>query len=506
MKKLILLFLFLSVNAFSQAGSFDTTFDMDGKNTYCFPANEYHPAIDAGFQSNGKIVYLGVNVLSCAVDLVRFNSNGSLDTTFGSNGVILNSICNAFPNFGYDASQMVIQSDDKILIMGLQQNTTYPNGYWIARLTPDGTLDATFNGTGYKDLSFGTIQDKGLSIALQTDGKILVGGTSGNTAEFFTVARLTTSGALDTTFGVGGKTQVSFSGTESMANSILVQPDGKIVLGGYTVNAPYAKDFALVRLSSSGILDTSFGVNGKVITTVDSNYSDAVTQLALQSDGKIIAGGFTSFETNTRMAVVRYLSNGSIDTTFGINGINVITDGFGGQNCSVAVQADNKIIVAGGWQGGYFEVFRFLNSGALDTAFGNNGLVNAFPVNGGYASKVLIQPDNKIVVCGSSRSSDFTASCASVIRLNPGALANDSFSNSMVSLFPNPTTGVVSFDNSINSFENVIIYNYLGQEVGKQKLNSISDSQINLSDFSKGVYLLKFMGENNNAVAKVVKE
>lgn len=495
----------MSVNAFSQAGSFDATFDTDGKNTYCFPPVT-HNSLDSGLQSNGKIVYFGVNSLSCAVDLVRFNSDGSLDTTFGSNGASINSICSAFPNVGYYPQQMAIQSDNKIIIMGLQQNSTYPNAYWIARLTPDGALDTAFNGTGFKDLSFGTVQDRGLCIALQADGKILVGGTSGSTAEFFTVARLTTTGALDTTFGIGGKAQVAFSGTESMANSILVQPDGAILLGGYTVNAPYARDFALVRLLSNGSIDTSFGVNGKVITTVDSNYSDAITQLALQSDGKIVAGGFTSFETNTRMAVVRYLSNGNIDTTFGTNGINVITDGFGGQNCSVAVQADNKIIIAGGWQGGYFEVFRFLNSGTLDTAFGTNGLVNAFPVTGGYASKVLIQPDNKIVVCGSSRSADFTGSCASVIRLNPGTLAKDSFSNSIVSLFPNPTTGLVSFDNSINSFENVIIYNYLGQEVSKQKLNSISDSQINLSDFSNGVYLLKFIGENNNSVARVVKE
>lgn len=505
MKNIFLLFLLLSVNAFSQAGSFDTNFGINGKTNYCFSQNS-HNSSDFGFQSDGKIVYYGWNNLSCAVDLVRFKNDGLLDTTFGINGIIVNTICSAFPNAGYYPGKMVIQSDEKILIMGLQQNNTYPNAYWIARLTPDGALDTTFNGTGYKDLSFGTIQDRGLCIALQADGKILVGGTSGNTAEFFTVARLTNTGALDTSFGIGGKAQVAFSGTESMANSILVQPDGKIVLGGYTVNAPYAKDFALVRLSSNGTLDTSFGVNGKVITTVDSNYSDAITQLALQSDGKIVAGGFTSFEVAHKMAVARYLPNGSIDTTFATNGIKVITDGFGGINCSVAVQTDNKIIVAGGYEGSYFEVFRFLNNGALDTAFGTNGLVNAFPVNGGYASKVLIQPDNKIVVSGSTSTSDFLNQCAAVIRLNPGTLSYDSFTSSVVGVVPNPTTGVVSFDNSINSFENVIIYNYLGQEVGKQKLNVVSDSQINLSDFSNGVYLLKFMGENNNAVAKVVRE
>lgn len=504
MKNIFILFLLISANAFSQAGSFDTTFDTDGKASYCFSSGT-HGSLNSGFQSNGKILYMGGYGNTSCFDLVRFNSNGSVDSTFGINGCV-NNICSLFPNGGYYVRDMIIQSDDKIIVIGLQQNNTYPNAYWITRLTPDGALDTTFNGTGYKDLSFGTTIEWGLCVALQADGKILVGGTSGNTGEFFTVARLTTSGALDTTFGVGGKAQIAFSGTESMANNILVQPDGAILLGGYTVNAPYAKDFALVRLTSNGTLDTNFGVNGKVITTVDSNYSDGITQLAIQSDGKIVAGGFSSFETNTRMAVVRYLSNGSIDTTFGTNGINVITDGFGGKNCSLAVQMDDKIIVAGGWEGGYFEVFRFLNNGNLDTAFGSNGLVNAFPVNGGYASKVIIQADNKIVVSGTTPTSDFLNQCATIIRLNPNALSKDSFSNSIVSLFPNPTTRVVSFDNSINSFENVIIYNYLGQEVGKQKLSFVNDSTINLSDFSNGVYLLKFMGENNNAVAKVVKE
>jgi uncharacterized delta-60 repeat protein len=502
MKNIFILFLFLSANAFSQAGSFDSTFDTDGKASYCFSSGT-HGSLNSGFQSNGKIVYMGGYGNTSCFDLVRFNYNGSVDSTFGVNGCV-NNICSLFPNGGYYVRDMIIQSDDKIIVIGLQQNNTYPNAYWITRLTPDGTLDTTFNGTGYKDLSFGTTIEWGLCVALQADGKILVGGTSGNTAEFFTVARLTTTGALDTTFGVGGKAQISFSGTESMANSILVQPDGQIVLGGYTVNAPYAKDFALVRLSSNGTLDTTFGVNGKVITTVDSNYSDAVTQLAIQSDGKIVAGGFTSFETNTRMAVVRYLSNGSIDTTFGTNGINVITDGFGGKNCSVAVQADDKIIVAGGWEGGYFEVFRFLNSGALDTAFGSNGLVNAFPVNGGYASKVLIQADNKIVVSGTTPTSDFLNQCATIIRLNPNALSVNSFMNDMVDVFPNPTTGIFTIQSSYDNSVSVQLFDILGKQILKSYIINKGANTINASDLSKGIYLLKLNNEQGSSTQKLI--
>lgn len=500
----ILLLIFAKV--YPQAGSFDITFDLDGKNSsYCFPVGISNSSIDAGLQSTGKIINFRTNFAANSIFLLRYTSNGSIDTSFGVNGEVTFSTNLPFHYQVYYPTQMVIQPDDKILIMGLQQGDLYPNAYWVVRLLADGALDPSFDNDGYLDLTFGTLQDRGTCIALQPDGKILVGGTSGDTAQYFTMARLLTDGSLDTSFGIGGKVQTTFNNNQSWGNSIAVQNDGKIILGGYTENQPHAFDFGLIRYTSNGSIDTSFGTNGKVITTIDDNKSDIITKLIVQPDGKILAGGITSREINSKMAMVRYLANGALDTTFGTGGIVILTDGWSG-NCSVALQVDGKYVVAGGFDGDLFEVFRYSNDGTIDTAFGTNGFVNGFPTSVGYASTVLLQPDNKLVVCGSIASPDFSQVCVAVIRLNPGVLANEAFGTTAIKVYPNPTTTMLHFDNSNSQYKSVEIYNCLGQQVAIKKLNYLNDEIIEMSTFFKGVYLLRFFGENTTAVVKVVKE
>ena len=401
MKKSFIIYLLFTYYCYSQAGSFDTTYDIDGIATYCFDLGNANIGLDAAFQSTDKVVSYNNNGNAVGARLVRRNTNGSLDTTFGVGGIVNFTLTPPFNVATYYPYKMVIQPDDKIIIMGLQQGNIYPNAYWIVRLLPDGALDTSFNGTGYKDLSFGTLQDRGTCVALQVDGKILLGGTSGNTAEFFTVARLNSNGTLDTGFGNGGKAQISFNGNESFVQSMVVQTDGKIVLGGYTVSG--AKDFALARVNGNGTLDTTFGTNGKVITTLNSSYSDLITDLVIEPNGKIIAGGCTSSENNPWMCMVRYLANGTIDNSFGTNGV-VINNDDNSRNCTIARQVDGKIVIGGCFDGSFFIVARYNNNGSKDTGFGTNGFVNPFPLIYSYAAKILIQPDNKIVACGAKYS------------------------------------------------------------------------------------------------------
>lgn len=504
MKSYFLLVLLISVKGLAQAGSFDTNFDTDGKNTNC--VSQYFAALASHFQSNGKIVTFGLNENYCSTILNRFNGDGSLDTSFGTNGFVRNSICSVFTNGGYYPQDMIIQPDDKIIIMGLQQNNTYPNAYWVARLLPDGALDPSFSEDGYLDLSFGTMQDRGTCVALQADGKILVGGTSGSTAQYFTVARMLNNGSLDPDFGINGVVQTPFSGTESFANCIAVQQDGKIILGGYTINTPFAKDFAMTRYFANGNLDTSFGVNGKVVTTVNTSFSDYIDKIVFDSQGRIIASGCSSFEVNYKLAMARYTSTGLLDTSFGNNGI--VVSSYPSRFSDVALQVDGKIILAGGFDADVFTVLRYLNNGVIDTSFGTNGFVDGnFQVTNGYASSVLIQPDNKIVVTGGVASPDNTLSCSAIIRLNPGTLSNEEFFNLLVKLYPNPTSGVVFFDNSESLYEKVSVYNYLGQEV---MMPSVfvegNNTKIDLSSLSNGVYLLRFEGSGKRGMARVVKK
>jgi uncharacterized delta-60 repeat protein len=499
-KYLVYLILSYSLFGYSQAGSFDITFDGDGKNVTCPVGNFYNRS--SKFQSTGKIVLYGGNYLSCDHVLLRYNTNGSLDTTFGTNGVVENTYCNLFTGGSYSCYDMVVQNDDKIVMMGLRQ-TNDGNNYWIARLLPNGGIDSSFNTTGLLHLSFGTPQDRGTCVTVQPDGKILVGGTSGTTAQFFTVARLLSNGTLDTTFGVNGVAQYTFSGLECFVNSIALQPNGKMVLGGYTVTATHAKDFGLMRLNANGLLDTTFGTNGKVITTLSDTRSDIIDKVLIMPNGKIVVGGYTSFESDPKLAAARYLPNGVLDTSFGINGI--IINEYTSTNCDIALQADNKLIMVGGFDSFYFRVLRYTENGILDTGFGTNGLVTVFDPAQSYAARVLIQLDNNIVVTGTVAVN--TSGCAAIIRLNPGTLSNEEFSNTAVSLYPNPTSGLVFFENSETRFANVRVYNYLGQEVmPSHGITGDNNSSIDISSLSKGVYLFKFEGGQQSGWARVMKE
>jgi uncharacterized delta-60 repeat protein len=491
--KNIICFLFVC-NCFAQAGSFDTTFDTDGKATYCYTLGINNIGVDGGLQSSGKIIGYSNSNNTVNWRLIRWSSNGTLDTSFGINGFVNYTQSGPFINGGHYPYRMVIQSDDKIIIMGLQQNNTYPNAYWVARLLPDGSLDTSFNGTGYKDLSFGTPQDRGTCVALQTDGKILLGGTSGNTADYFTVARLNSNGSLDTGFGINGNAQIPFNGNESFVQSMAVQTDGKILLGGYSVNIPHGKDFALVRLNSNGSTDTGFGSSGKVVTTI-SNNSDRITDLVIEPDGKIIAGGFSSSESNPWMCMVRYLANGTIDTAFGVNGI-VVNNDDNSKSCSIARQVDGRIVMGGCYDGTYFLLIRYNNNGTKDSSFGTNGVVNAFPTTYGYATKILIQSDNKIVATGVTTGSSFSQACAAVIRLDPGTLGVEEFANNKITIYPNPSSGIVHFEtnNLIDEKFSVLLYNTLGQKVYEKK-DLVEDGNINLSSLAKGIYFVTFSND-----------
>jgi uncharacterized delta-60 repeat protein len=500
MKKIILI-LFFSSYIFAQPGSYDITFSSDGISSDCL-SNTFF-SLDGALQSDGKILSLGNSNLSNRLSLVRYNSNGSFDTSFGVSGVLANSVYSIFPsNRSYTLTSIAIQSDNKIVIAGYQNSDSFGYGFSVIRLLQNGAVDTTFNGTGYFEFFFGTIFGRATSIKIQPDGKIIVAGTSGNASENFAMIRINTNGTLDTSFGTGGKVQISFFGAESVAESIVIQPDGKIILGGWTNNVPFGYDFALIRYSSNGSIDTTFGINGKIVTTVNSFGSDLISKIILQSDGKIIAGGLNN-QTSGYYTLARYLSNGTLDNTFGVNGI-AVTPEASNFDMDIALQIDGKIVIAGGFNTDRFSYLRYLNNGQLDTTFPIHGGIANIGLSG-YASTVLIQPDNKIVICGSLIGE--TNLCSLVVRLDPGPLlSNEEFEENELVFYPNPTENVVSFDNSVSQFQKATIINYLGQEVGAITLENLVSESLDLSGFSNGVYLVKLENSSTQKNIKIIKK
>ncbi|MBC7693804.1 MAG: T9SS type A sorting domain-containing protein, partial [Burkholderiales bacterium] len=372
------------------------------------------------------------------------------------------------------------------------------------RLLPNGTLDTSFNGQGYLTFNFGTNNSILYNVSTQSDGKILVCGNSGSTNStvrpFFAVARITTNGVLDATFGNSGiiLTAFNINTSSSIARCMAVQPNGKIVVGGVTPNATtQANSFALVRLNPNGTVDTTFGTDGKV-TTSDINSSDyGITKLLVQPDGKIFAGAVYA-NSGRKMAMLRYLPNGLLDSTFGTSGFVATNES--SYNCSVAIQADGKFILAGGFVSS-FKFFRYTAAGVLDTSFANNA--NVFPATYGEASTVLIQTDQKIVVCGSTYTSDIINSCAAVIRLNNDVLGTEGFATNEVGVFPNPVQDELTISNEETmQYE---LFTILGAKIQAGSL--AVHGQVDCSGLAKGLYLLKLNKDNGESkVVKVVKD
>ncbi len=346
---------------------------------------------------------------------------GDLDTSFDSDGISLTPSA-IYPGNG---NSIAIQSDRKIVVAGRCCNTA-DDGFAVLRFNEDGTPDTTFNGDGTFFLQLSTGYDIANAVAIQADNKIVLAGQSNNT---FVVMRLNSDGSLDNSFNGNGKVTVNF-GVADFANSLSIQPDGKIVVGGSTQLASnVATDFAVARLNPDGSLDTTFDGDGKVVTAIKPGNYDYIKGTTIQPDGKIIAVGYTQGSGSTIGALVRYNPDGSVDTSFGGQGI--LFD-YGRSMNSVALQPDGKIIAAGiedTPQGSSFSVFRFNTDGSLDFSFDRDGRLSTAFSQSAEAKSVLIQSDQKIVVTGTtwSYSSNGLSLSLAIARYNPNGSLDTSF-------------------------------------------------------------------------------
>jgi uncharacterized delta-60 repeat protein len=429
----------LALLRYNSNGTLDTTFGSGGEVLTGGDGAISRPE-SLAIQADGKIVAAGQGANGFA--LARYNPDGSLDTSFGSGGEVNTSLPGTA---GGGVSSIAIQTDGRIVALGTVFNTqTNLEDFALARYNTDGSLDTTFGSGGEVTTDFAGIFQFAGSVTLQSDGKIVaagsaaVPGSTGSRSDFG-LARYNPDGSLDTTFGVGGKVTTDFGSTSNgaSADAVKIQGDGCIVALGISAqglsNNP---DGALARYNSDGSLDTTFGSGGKVITDFGSA-PDYALSMALQSDGRIVAAGETiQPATGYDFAVTRYTTSGALDTTFGSGG-KVITnlglvpaETYG--RAGVAVQADGKLVVAGGADRGFssggleFAVARYNTNGTLDTSFGSGGQVGTSFPGQALATSEVIQPDGKIVLAGSTfvdnRRSDFA-----LVRYNPDGSLDTTF-------------------------------------------------------------------------------
>ncbi len=390
--RLLILTVILQSLLTAKPGDLDMSFGTDGI-VITDLGSDGGVATGVAIQSDGKIVTAGYSLGSSDTAdfaLVRYNTNGTLDTSFGADGIVITDV-GGYVNYAFSVA---IQSDGKIIAAG-----TNDKDFALVCYDTNGSLDPTFGIDGIVTTDVGGKQDTIYGVAIQSDGKIVAAGRSHNaTVRIFALARYDTNGSLDASFGTDGIITTEVGSGNSEANSVAIQSDGKIVAAGSDAGI---HNFALVRYDTNGSLDASF-----IADTPDIRYGEA-RSVAIQSDGKIVAAGISHLNEGYDFTLARYDTNGSLDTGFGTNGIVTTPVGSSYDYAnSVVIQSDGKIVAAGYSKNDIdndFALVRYDINGSLDTSFGTDGIVTT-PVGSGddYAYSVAIQNDGKIVSAGRS--------------------------------------------------------------------------------------------------------
>ncbi|MRR16466.1 MAG: hypothetical protein EG826_08435 [Deltaproteobacteria bacterium] len=384
-------------------GHLDTGFGNAGKVLTDISTHN-DQAYAVAVQSDGKIVAVGTSVTVTNSDfaVVRYTVSGALDGTFGTGGIVTTPI-----GSGNDVARAAaIQADGKIVVAGYYEAGAF-NKIAVVRYNTNGSLDSTFGAGGIVTTPIGSNNDFAYAVAVQSDGKIVVAGSSNDGAkDLFALVRYTAVGVLDTTFNTTGKVTTAIVSGNSAANGVAIQTNQLIVAAGYAFNGTN-NDFAVARYNINGTLDGTFGTGGISRTPVGTGAS-AVQAVAIQStDQKIVVVGQAAVGGSNNFAIARYLATGALDNGFGTAGITTTPIGTVNDIArAVKIAAVGKIVVAGSSYNGAnddFALARYNADGTLDTIFNGTGKVTtAVGTGDDLAFGLAIQPDGKIVAAGYS--------------------------------------------------------------------------------------------------------
>jgi uncharacterized delta-60 repeat protein len=385
----------------------------DGQSYEVKVATQPHNPDQVCTVQNGAGQIARANVSNIAVHCALLATPSGLDTTFGSGGRVTT------PGDG-DGEAVLIQPDGRIVTVGPRQvPATFHFQFGATRHDAAGNLDPSFGTGGVVTTSLGGNDDKAFDAAMFPDGGFVTVGQAdpsglGNTD--FGIVRYTPDGQPEPTFGTGGKLVSDLFGRDDGANAVAVQPDGKIIVAGFATTSPANFDFALVRYNPDGTLDHSFGGDG-IVTTDIGTLHEGITDIALQPDGKITAIGATDQDA----VLARYNPDGTLDLTFGNSG--TVLGGIGTNEVNgVAITPAGTILVAGsrgGPTGGLDPIVAsYAPNGKLNLGFGQGGVAQA-DLSGGTDSgdDLVVKPNGDIVVVGSALSA--TVTDMALIRFKP---------------------------------------------------------------------------------------
>lgn len=477
-------------------------------------------------QSTNKSIILGYfttynNIATPRI--ARLNTDLTLDQTFVTAG----------PNPSNNPPMdMVIQSDDKIILTGWFTGFSGgSNGFGIARLLSNGALDTSYNiGGSGTSANTGYTNNMPYSLALQTDGKVILGGDFYyyNGVQRLGIVRINTNGSIDTSFNLTALNTYY----RSVVTGITIQPDGKLILlGFFSPSTAGATQKNIIRLNADGSIDITFTAGDTVGSqsyngTLGVSLYSPIAKAVVQPDGKIIiAGAFNKYNTTNVKSLVRLNINGSIDSSF-----NTATGVERAINELILEPTTNKPII-----GGEFTLFgttavkkliRLTTSGALDTSFNigtgttDSVTYSSCPFCSNYVKALKQQPDGKIIVGG--KFTTFNGlSATNITRIfgSAGVQAKGSAieyqsepeidtnpNYNPITIYPNPSKGIYNIDLSqVKEPSTITIYNVLGELVYNQLLTPQTENQIDISNLANGYYIARIKNESLDTNQKLIK-
>ncbi len=374
----------IALVGFLSTGMIDTSFGMEGwVSTDSFRG--LSTASRGALQADGKLLVVGSTSsipdgfsggYEHALALARYNVDGSRDTSFGNDGRVVTKYSNGLATEGTDVA---VKPDGSILVLGRKSGS-----FAVSKYLSDGNLDGSFGNQGIRATSFGSAFDMPKAIAIAPTGKIISVGYAHDYAPVFgwlpshaVISQLNLDGSIDTGFGAEGAIEIQVNDVGTYATSVVVQEDGKILVAGHS--EPSHPKLFVARFMSDGSLDTSFGEGGIASYGTDVQF---VSDMQVQADGKIVVGGTSATGGRYFATLTRLTANGNLDSTFGDNGVSQVTIGNNDTLFGLAIQSDGKLVISTGsnqlprtTSNEYYTagIARLLSDGSLDSAFGELG-------------------------------------------------------------------------------------------------------------------------------------
>lgn len=498
MKNIIILYLFSTVSVFAQNAALDPNFGNSGYSVHT-DTSEITCFI---FDSNENIISAGVNNQGTGgwhLNITKTNKNGILDTSFGTNGKVTTIIeQSAYPN------DITVQPDGKIIVVGSLHLVSGGGAGFVVRYNSNGTLDQTFGTNGTYLLASA---NQFYSVLLLSNGSIMLGGNTNNINARGILVKLDTNGIIDTIFGTNGILPLDSMGFQFTLGKAVLLSDNKILCIGDENTDSTNQKAAYCKIDTQGNFDNLFGQNGKVVTDIYNNLPNTSESLRnvkeLPNGAIILEGGILGQFYNSNI-LLKINANGSIDTTFGTNGVvNHLYP-----RIAFEVQPDGKIIIGGtkllNSNDARYSITRFTASGVLDTSFNNgNGFVDINPSLGSDGLQYIkLQSNDSLIIGGSSKINSVSNFTLARILLDTPLSVNEPLEQ-FIKVYPNPVKDRLFIEDSEGIIKSIKIFNNTSKLIKTFSEPTESVHKID-TNFANGIYHIIIETKDGRTINKKI--